>query len=170
MSYHIYFIFRILLQLRIVSNLGFVLNAKIFLGRQLQTRNRHVSSVPRFKIHYNWPFTKLNTILRGFDRRANYADRATAAFWGSSTNFLRIEDIAWSAQRIPTVVNLYFLDRSRYIFFQVAPQLFSRGWVDPVPNPLLFRKSGSAENETRDLWICSQKLWPLDHRGDLLTF
>jgi hypothetical protein len=34
----------------------------------------------------------------------------------------------------------------------VAPQLSSRGWVDPVPDPLLLRKSGSAE------------LWPLDHR------
>jgi hypothetical protein len=31
---------------------------------------------------------------------------------------------------------LGFLDRSRYFFFQVAPQLYSRGWVDPVPDPL----------------------------------
>jgi hypothetical protein len=30
--------------------------------------------------------------------------------------------------------------------------------VDPVPHPLLFTKSGSAENRTWDLWICSQKL------------
>jgi hypothetical protein len=40
-----------------------------------------------------------------------------------------------SAQRIPAVVILNFLDRSRYFFFQVAPQLSSRGWVDPVPDP-----------------------------------
>jgi hypothetical protein len=38
---------------------------------------------------------------------------------------------------------LGFLDRSRYFFFQVAPQLYSRGWVDPVPEPILLRKSGS---------------------------
>jgi hypothetical protein len=44
------------------------------------------------------------------------------------------------SQRIPTVVNLGFLDRSRYYFFQVAPQLYSRGWVDPVPHPLPLRK------------------------------
>jgi hypothetical protein len=31
--------------------------------------------------------------------------------------------------------NLDFLDRSRYFFFQVAPQLYSRRWVDPVPDP-----------------------------------
>jgi hypothetical protein len=41
-----------------------------------------------------------------------------------------------------------FLDRSRYFFFQVAPQLYSRGWVDPVADPLLLRKSGSAGNWT----------------------
>ena len=37
--------------------------------------------------------------------------------------------------------------------------------MDPVPDPLLLRKSGSAGDRTRDLCICSQKLWPLDHRG-----
>ena len=40
--------------------------------------------------------------------------------------------------------------------------------MDPVPDPLLLRKSGSAGNRTRDLCICSQKLWPLDHRGGQL--
>jgi len=39
--------------------------------------------------------------------------------------------------------------------------------VDPVPDPLLLRKSGSAGDRTRDLCICRQKLWPLDHRGGL---
>jgi hypothetical protein len=62
---------------------------------------------------------------------------------------------------------LGFLDRSRYYFFQVAPQLYSRGWVDPVPDPQLLRKSSRAGNRTRDLLICSQKLWPLDHKGGL---
>jgi hypothetical protein len=32
---------------------------------------------------------------------------------------------------------LGFLDRSRYVFFTVAPQLYSVGWVDPAPEPLL---------------------------------
>jgi hypothetical protein len=44
-----------------------------------------------------------------------------------SANFLRIEGVAWSAQRIPTAVNLGFLDRSRYFCIQLAPQLSSRG-------------------------------------------
>jgi hypothetical protein len=57
--------------------------------------------------------------------------------------------------------DLGFLDRRLYFFFQVAHQLYSRGWLYPVPDPLLFRKS----DRTRHLWICSQELWPLDHRG-----
>jgi hypothetical protein len=57
------------------------------------------------------------------------------------------------------------LDRSSYFFFQVAPQLYSWGWVDHVPDPLLLRKSGSAGNRTQGLWICNKKFWTLDHRG-----
>jgi hypothetical protein len=30
-----------------------------------------------------------------------------------------------------------FLDRSRYFSIQVAPHLYSRGWVNPVEDPLL---------------------------------
>jgi hypothetical protein len=41
--------------------------------------------------------------------------------------------------------------------------------MDPVPDPLLLRKCGSAGNPTRDLWDSNQELWPLDHR-DGLTF
>jgi hypothetical protein len=37
----------------------------------------------------------------------------------------------------------------RYFFFQITPQLYSRGRVDPVRDPLLLRKSGSAGNRTR---------------------
>jgi hypothetical protein len=53
-----------------------------------------------------------------------------------------------------------FLDRSRYFFLQVAPKSYSRGWVDPVPDPPL-KKSDNTGNLT---WICSQELWLLDHR------
>jgi hypothetical protein len=36
--------------------------------------------------------------------------------------------------------------------------------VDPVPDPLLLRKSGSAGNRTRGIWVSSYELRPLDHR------
>jgi hypothetical protein len=43
----------------------------------------------------------------------------------------------WSVQRVPTVVNLGSLGRSRCFFTRGPPQLFSPGEVDPVPDPLL---------------------------------
>jgi hypothetical protein len=46
----------------------------------------------------------------------------------------------------PTVVDVSFLDLSRYFLFQVAPHLSSQGWVDPIPDPLLLRKSGDDRN------------------------
>jgi hypothetical protein len=39
-----------------------------------------------------------------------------------SANLLRVEGVPWLAQRIPTAVNLGFLDPSRYFFIQVANQ------------------------------------------------
>jgi hypothetical protein len=106
--------------------------------------------------------------------------------WSSSTSELyRPSDRRMSAKLVPTFADrgcrvvsatdlhsrtFGFLDRSHYYFFQVAPQLYSQGWVDSVPDPLFLRKSGSPGNRTRDLWICSQKLWPLDHRGGLRNF
>jgi hypothetical protein len=85
----------------------------------------------------------------------------------SSCRLLRVKGFEWSVLRIPTVVNLGFLDLSRYIFIQVVTQIISRGWVDPVSDPLLLWKSGSAGNRTRNLWICSQELWPPEHRGEV---
>jgi hypothetical protein len=58
--------------------------------------------------------------------------------------------------------NLGFIDRCRYFSFQVAPQLYSRGWVGPVPDPLLLRKSGSAGNRTRTTGSVARNS---DHRG-----
>jgi hypothetical protein len=84
--------------------------------------------------------------LRGLSQRAKYTDRATAACRRSLCQPLRIEGATWSAWRIPTAV---FLDRSRYFFSQVATQLYSRGWLDPVPKPLLLRKSINDGNRTR---------------------
>jgi hypothetical protein len=55
-------------------------------------------------------------------------------------------------------VNLGILDRSRSLFFQGAHHLSSWGL-----DLLLHRKCESSENRIRDLWVCSQELWPLDH-------
>jgi hypothetical protein len=53
------------------------------------------------------PSKNLNSVV--FSPQANYTDRATAACRRSYCQLLRIEGVAWSAQRIPPVVNSVFL-------------------------------------------------------------
>jgi hypothetical protein len=36
--------------------------------------------------------------------------------------------------------------------------------VDAVAEPLIVRKLHSAKNRTRDFWLCSQEVWPLDFK------
>jgi hypothetical protein len=76
----------------------------------------------------------------------------------SASELYRPSDCRFSAKLVPTFADrgshmisvtdpyghiLGSLDRSRYFFFQIAPQLYSRGQVDPVSDPLLLRKSSS---------------------------
>jgi hypothetical protein len=83
---------------------------------------------------------KKKSKLRGLIPGENYTDRATAACWRSWCQLLWIEGVAWSSRRIPCGRNLGFVKRSSYFFFQIAPQLYSRGWEDPVPDPSTFQK------------------------------
>jgi hypothetical protein len=95
-------------------------------------------------IRTNWARTFVQISL---SPRANYTDRSTAACRRSNCQLLRIDGATWSAWRIPTAV--FSVSRLELLlFYQVAPQLYSRGWVDPVPDPLLVF-FGSAENRTR---------------------
>jgi hypothetical protein len=111
---------------------------------------------------FNWytrdrVHNKLNTKLHGVSPRANYSDRATAACRRSDCQLLRIEGCHVVSVTHPYGRILGFLDRSRYFFFQVALQLYSRGWVDSVPDPLLLRKSGSTGNRTRTFGSVTRK-------------
>jgi hypothetical protein len=84
--------------------------------------------------------------------RANYTDWSTAIYQRDLVSTFVDRGVS-RGQRggSPTVVNLSFIDRNRYFSFQVAPHLSSRGWVDPVPDPLLLRKSGSQESRSGPL-------------------
>jgi hypothetical protein len=78
--------------------------------------------------------------LHGLSPRANYTDRATAACRRSDCQLLRIEGATWSAGQRDGSVRPFsrFSRQEPLLFYQVAPQLYSRGWVDHVPDPLLF--------------------------------
>jgi hypothetical protein len=68
----------------------------------------YIASRMRYKAHKGKNsnfFTKLKlTEIRGLSPRAIYTDRAIAACRRSYCQILRIEGVAWSAQRIPTDV------------------------------------------------------------------
>jgi hypothetical protein len=76
--------------------------------------------------------------------RPRHGGEVSANFCGTGCRVVRAAD--------PYVSNLGLLDRSNYFFFQVAPQFYSRGWVDPVSDPLLLRK----------LWAQGVDAGPLD--------
>jgi hypothetical protein len=109
--------------------------------------------------HYNWGSHSYVSLIVIKLKKINYTP------WPESASELyRLSDRLLSAKSVTTFVErgcrvisatdpygriLGFLDRRRYFFFQVAPQLYSRGWVDPVPDPLLLRKSGSFGNRAQ---------------------
>jgi hypothetical protein len=90
---------------------------------------------------------KITLGLTGMKRPINIS-------WNSRLSAKLVPNFADRGCRVVSVTDPYgrilcLLDRSRYFFFQVAPQLYSLGWVDPVPDTLFLRKSGSAGNRTR---------------------
>jgi hypothetical protein len=117
----------------------------------------HSKSLQPSLQEYSKCHKKKKNKLRCRSPQVNYTDRATAACWRSECQPFQVEGVVWSVQQIPMAVNLGFLDQSPYSFIQVVPQLSSQGRVDPIPDPLLLRKSGRAGNRTWGLWIHSQK-------------
>jgi hypothetical protein len=77
-----------------------------------------------------------------------------------SANFCWYRESRGRCNASPRPLISVFQSRSRYFSIQIAPQSYWWGWLDPVPDPLLLRKCDSAGKRTRDLWICSQELWP----------
>jgi hypothetical protein len=82
----------------------------------------------------------------------------------SLCQLLHIEGVAWLAQWIPTVIYL-FSRLELLLFLPSSSSVVLMRLSGPCLDPLLLRKSGSAENRTWDLWICNQEVWPLDHRS-----
>jgi hypothetical protein len=109
-----------------------------------------------------WPQAETN--LCGFSLRENYADTRNRHLSAKLVSTFADRRCRVVSAKDPHGCILIFLHWSQYYFFQVAAQLYSHGWEDPIPDSLLLRKYGSAWNRTRGLWICSQKLWPLNQR------
>ena len=53
---------------------------------------------------------------------------------------MALQEALCLAKRYPSTLISVFLTGFRYFSYQVAPQLSSRGWVDPVVDPILPEK------------------------------
>jgi hypothetical protein len=93
-------------------------------------------------LEYNSSEKQLKTKLRGFSPQANYlyTDRATAADQRSWCQILRMEGVAWSAERIPTAVNLDFLDPEPLLFHSSSSSFILMRLNGPRYRPTIFQK------------------------------
>jgi hypothetical protein len=109
-------------------------------------------------LNHSWYLLALNSVA--INPQTNYIDWATV---NGRRNLLPTfaDAVVSRGQRgsSPRAVNLNFLDRNCYFFFQVAPHLCSPGLSGPRFRPTATqKKSGSAGNRIRGLWVCSQEL------------
>jgi hypothetical protein len=95
--------------------------------------------------------------LRGFSPQTNYTDRATAPMSEKS-----LQTFADKGYRVVSATDpqgrLNFLDPALLLFHTSRSSVILKRLSGPFLDPLLLRKSGSAEIRTQDLWICSQEL------------
>jgi hypothetical protein len=103
-------------------------------------------------------------VLLGTSRTARLKYAGVPLFMYSSTRERTIPTAACRRSLVPTFADkgyrvvsatdshgriLGFLNWRCYFIFQADPQLFSWGWMNPVPDPPLLRKFGSHGNRTR---------------------
>ena len=74
---------------------------------------------------------------------------------------MAVQSILWLAKRYPSNLISVFLTGFRYFSYQVATQLSSQGWVDPVPDPILPEKILGYSRELNP--------GPLGWQSDMLT-
>jgi hypothetical protein len=131
-------------------------------GRNYKSSCKEHKEINILNLYTNSSVT-LKNLLHGLSPRANYTDRATAACRWSGYQLLRIEGPRGQGDG-SLWPNSRFSRQEPLLLYQVAPQSYSRGWVDPVPDlPHVFFLMVPGSNP--GLRICSQELWPLDHRG-----
>jgi hypothetical protein len=103
---------------------------------------------------------------RGPSPRANYTDRATAAYRRSLCQLLWIEGATWLAWRIPTAVfSTFKTGTATFSFKQLLICTHEAEWT-PFPTHYFSEKLVAPVLEPGPLRSVARNSWPLDHRGD----
>ena len=74
---------------------------------------------------------------------------------------MAVQGALWLAKRYPSTLISVFLTGFRYFSYHAATQLASRGWVDPVTDPILLEKILRYRRESNP--------GPLGWQSDVLT-
>ena len=74
---------------------------------------------------------------------------------------MTVQGALWLAKRLSITLNFIFLNRISLLLIQVATQLSSRGWVNPVPDPILPETFLGYSRESNP--------GPLEWQSDVLT-
>ena len=61
---------------------------------------------------------------------------------------MAVQGALWLAKRYPSTLISVFLTGFLYFSYQAATQLASRGWVDPIPDPILLEKFLGSSRES----------------------
>ena len=76
---------------------------------------------------------------------------------------MAVQGALWLAKRLSLNLNSNFLNRISLLLIQIATQLPSRGWVDPVPDPIL------PEKISRVAYSRESNPGPIGWQSDVLT-
>jgi hypothetical protein len=107
--------------------------------------------------------------LRCLSPRMNYTDRATAACWWSQYQLLADRGVSRS-QRDRSLQPYCRLSRPEPLLFPSNSSTVVLTWLSGLRStPTTSQKIWYRWQSKPDLWICRQELWPLDHRGGLLS-
>ena len=88
-----------------------------------------------------WKFVYIPKVFlkKNINKSVALQPRRAKIGWSGCCQML-VQRALWLAKCLfPTLISV-FLTGFRYFSYQVATQLFSRGWVDPVPEPILPEK------------------------------
>jgi hypothetical protein len=132
------------------------------------------------RVHGRCHYETIETIETMYRRATSYKQANSVAFspqanyidWAASTcrrilvsTFADRELLRGQRGGSPTAVNLFSRQQPLFLLSSSSSFMLTRAQWNSFQTQFYTENLVAPGNRTRDLWVCSQKLWPLDHRG-----